>query len=242
LEITSCQIEKCCIYYLRCSDSMCYYNPMEISFIAHTCFKIKGKEASLVIDPYDSKETGYKLPKLTAEIALHSHDYDFADRVEGADLNISTPGEYETKDIYIEGLSTYRDSNNGADRGPNTVYQILMDDFRILHMGALGHELKKETLEKIGEIDVLMIPVGGTHSIDAKLATKVIASIEPGIVIPMSYKTKETKGALEDLDKLKKFLDEMGVEKVTEVDKLKISNKSDIPEETQVIVITPTNQ
>ena len=122
------------------------------------------------------------------------------------------------------------------------MYQILMDDFRILHMGALGHELKKETLEKIGEIDVLMIPVGGTHSIDAKLATKVIASIEPGIVIPMSYKTKETKGALEDLDKLKKFLDEMGVEKVTEVDKLKISNKSDIPEETQVIVITPTNQ
>lgn len=218
---------------------------MEITFVGHACFKIKGKTASVVIDPYDPKKTGFKLPKLSADIVLSTHGHDDHNYIKGvsdASFVVTTAGEYETKDVYIEGIQTLHDEKDGSERGKNVMYQIHIDGFTVLHMGDLGHELSKETLEKLVEIDVLLIPVGGTYTIDAKTAAKVISSVEPAIVVPMHYRIKGLKGLSEELDPVKKFLDEMGVEKVTEIDKLKLSTKSDVPEETQVIVITPTKQ
>ncbi|OGC47571.1 hypothetical protein A2886_02165 [candidate division WWE3 bacterium RIFCSPHIGHO2_01_FULL_42_13] len=218
---------------------------MEISFIGHSCFKIKGKNATLVIDPYNPEKTGYKLPKLEADVVLCSHqhgDHNHIAGVDGTHYDITTAGEYEVKDVYIEGIPTFHDEKHGADRGQNIMYQITMDGLNLLHVGDLGHELSQETLEKLVEIDVLMIPVGGTYTIDAETATKVISSIEPGIVVPMHYSTKNTSGVLAALDPLQKFLDEMGVEGAKEVDKLKVSSKADIPEETEVIVVTPAQQ
>lgn len=218
---------------------------MEITFIGHSCFRIKGKTATVVIDPYEPEETGYKLPKLEADVVLSSHDHfdhGYLDGVSETVLQVTTAGEYETKGVYIEGIPTFHDEASGEERGKNIMYQIHMDGLVILHMGDLGHELAKETLEKLTQVDVLLIPVGGEYTINAKTATKVISSVEPGIVVPMHYSTKATGKNLEKLDPVDKFLDEMGVEKVTEVGKLKISGKSDIPEETQVIVIKPTQQ
>lgn len=215
---------------------------MEITHIGHSCFKIKSKDATIVIDPYDPKKTGIKFSKLTADIVLSTHDHKDHNFVSGveADLVVQSAGEYELKDVYIDGLPTFHDDKKGEERGRNTIFQLHLDEMRLLHLGDLGHELTKDTLEKLGEIDVLIIPVGGTYTIDAKTATKVISSIEPAIVIPMHYQTKGLELS-EKIEPLKKFLDEMGIEKVTEVDKLKVVKK-DVPEETQVIVITPTNQ
>ena len=218
---------------------------MEISFIGHSCFKIKGKDATVVIDPYNPEKTGYKLPKLEADVVLCSHqqdDHNYAEGVTGQSLTVTTAGEYEVKDVYIEGIPTFHDDKKGAERGQNIMYQITMDGLNILHAGDLGHELSQETLEKLVEIDILLIPVGGTYTIDAETATKVISSIEPGIVVPMHYSTKNTSGVLASLDPVKKFLDEMGVETIKEIEKLKISSKSEIPEETEVIVVTPAQQ
>jgi L-ascorbate metabolism protein UlaG (beta-lactamase superfamily) len=218
---------------------------MEITFIGHSCFKIKGKTVTLVIDPYEPKETGYKLPKLEADVLLSSHehyDHGYLEGVTGATLQITTAGEYETKGVYIEGIPTFHDEKKGKERGRNIMYQIHMDGLVILHMGDLGHELTKETIEKLNQVDVLLIPVGGTYTISSKVATKVISSVEPKIVVPMHYKTKATGKDLKVLESVDKFLDEMGVEKVVEVDKLKLAGKSDIPDETEVIVIKPTQQ
>lgn len=217
---------------------------MEITYYSHSCFKIKGKEGSVVIDPYDSKLAGYKLPKLDADMVLCSHDHydhNFIEGVTGYKFAATTPGEYETKDIYVEGIPTFHDEVGGTKRGRNIMFQIQMEDFTVLHMGDIGHELSKETLERLVEVDVLLIPVGGVYTIDAVTASKVISSIEPGIVVPMHYRKKDTKGDLEKLDLLDKFLDEMGVDKVNEVEKLKINSRQDIPEETEVIVIKPAN-
>lgn len=217
---------------------------MEITYIAHSCFKIKGKDLTLVVDPYDPEKTFYKLPKLSADVVLSTHDHFDHNYLEGVSdyrLAITKPGEYETQDVYIEGFAVYHDDAQGEKRGENIMYQISIDGFNILHCGDLGHELQKTTLEKIANIDVLLIPVGGTYTIDSDVATKVISSIEPGIVVPMHYQT-EKNDLSKDLAKLDKFLDEMGIEKVQKVDTLKIGSKTDIPEETQVIVITPTNQ
>lgn len=216
---------------------------MEITYIGHSCFKIKGKNLELVIDPYDPDKTGYKLPKLTADVVLTSHEHDdhsFLDGVSGYKLAITTPGEYEINDVYIEGITTFHDDKEGKDRGKNTMFQITIDDMNILHVGDLGHLLNKETLEKILDIDVLMVPVGGFYTIDAEEASKLISSIEPGVVIPMHYKEDKANPLTKDMGELKKFLDEMGVENVTTQDKLKIT-KGEIPEETEVVVLNPTH-
>jgi len=215
---------------------------MEITFIGHSCFKIKDKDVTLVIDPYDPK-IGYKLPKLECDILLSTHnhpDHHNIAGVSGYRLLIEGPGEYEANGVFVYGIQVYHDNKDGKERGTNTIYQIDIDGMSLLHLGDLGHELSKETLEKIGDIDVLMIPVGGTYTIDAETASEVISEIEPGIVIPMHYQTDDAQ--IEKLAGVDKFLDEMGVEdSAKKEDKLKISSKSDIPEETEVVVLNPAH-
>jgi len=217
---------------------------MEITFIGHSCFKIKGKDVTIVIDPYVPDKVGYKLPKLSADILLISHGHDDHNHSEGVSdykMLIDTAGEYEVEGAYIEGIQTYHDGSNGSERGKNIMYQITLEDITLLHMGDLGHELSKETLEKLSTVDVLMIPVGGTYTIDAKAAARVISSIEPGLVIPMHYQTDDLTGLSTELDPLKKFLDEMGDEGVKNLETLKVSSRSDIPEETGIVVLKPAH-
>jgi L-ascorbate metabolism protein UlaG (beta-lactamase superfamily) len=216
---------------------------MEITYIGHSCFKIKGKNLEIVIDPYEPTKTGYKLPKLSADVVITSHDHFDHNHVEGVSgykLAITTPGEYETNDVYIEGITTFHDNKDGKDRGKNTIFQISIDDMNILHLGDLGHVLSKDTLEKILDIDVLMIPVGGFYTIDAEKASEIISQIEPGLVIPMHYREEDKNELTKDIAPLKKFLDEMGAENVRKVEKLKVS-KSDIPEETEIVVLSPSH-
>ena len=216
---------------------------MEITYIGHACFKIKGKDLSLVIDPYNPETTGYKLPKLEADVLFISHSHDdhsYKEGVTGYGLLIDGQGEYETKNVFIQGIETFHDENGGSKRGPNTMYQIDIDGFTILHAGDLGHELSQETLEKISQVDILLIPVGGVYTIDGKTATKVISSLEPGIVVPMHYQTKDLTGLSEELSTLEDFLEEMGIEEsIKKQDKLSIKSKSDVPPETEVVVLTP---
>ena len=213
---------------------------MEITYIGHSCFKIKGKELTIVIDPYNPEDVGYKLPKLEADVLLISHehaDHNYKEGVTGYRLLIDAPGEYETKDTFVYGIETFHDNKDGAERGKNIMYLIEMDGFNILHTGDLGHELSKETLEKIPNVDVLLVAVGGVVTIDAKGASDIISELEPGFVIPMHYYENEKT---EKLGKLEKFLDEMGADgKAKREEKLKLSNKNDIPEETTVVVLEP---
>ncbi len=217
---------------------------MEITYIGHSCFKIKGKELTLVIDPYDPAQLGIKLPKLEADVVLVSHDHfdhNYVKGVNGYSLLISGQGEYEKQGMFVYGIETFHDDKEGKERGGNVMYAIELDGFTILHTGDLGHELSTETLEKIPNIDVLMVPVGGVYTIDAEKAVKVISDTEPGIVIPMHYSEKGSKNA-DLLAPLDKFLDEMGVEgngKTKTMEKLKISSRNDIPSETEVIVLEP---
>jgi len=214
---------------------------MEITYIGHSSFKIKGKEISLVIDPYDPK-IGYKYPKQECDVLLTTHDHfdhHYVEGVNGYKLHIDGPGEYEISNVFVNGIPAFHDAKDGTERGNDTIYLIEIDGFSILHLGDLGHELTKEHMEHIPYVDVLLIPVGGKYTIDAEIASKVISSIEPGIVIPVHYHTNDLTG-VEGLASLSKFLDEMGVEgSVKKEDKLKLTNRSDIPEETTIIVLEP---
>lgn len=211
---------------------------MDIYWLGQACFKIKGKGATLVIDPFDPEFTGLKLPKdLAADIVLstHSHqDHNNTGAVAGHPLVISGPGEYEKLGVTTTGIQAYHDKSHGSERGLNTIYHILIDGINIVHLGDLGHVLEEEQFSQIGNVDILMIPVGNVYTIDAEGAAKVISQLEPGIVIPMHYKIAGLKF---DLDEVEKFLKEMGVENIAPVAKLSVT-KDKLPEETTVVVLS----
>ncbi|MFA6981420.1 MAG: MBL fold metallo-hydrolase [Patescibacteria group bacterium] len=216
---------------------------MDITFIGHSCFQIRGKECTLVVDPYDPKHVGYNLPKLNADAVLVTHhhpDHDNAAGVYNTRIVIDGPGEYEVNGVTILGYKTFHDTKNGAERGDNTIFLIDVEGLNILHLGDLGHDLPDEVLSELPGIDVLLIPVGGNYTIDAQTASKVISSIEPNFVVPMHYATPDLKFE-KDLEPLEKFLDEMGVENGSKKgqDKLTLSSKSGNLEETEVIVLSP---
>jgi L-ascorbate metabolism protein UlaG (beta-lactamase superfamily) len=216
---------------------------MEITYIGHSCFKIKGKTLSLVVDPYNPK-IGYKLPKLSADVVLVTHDHEDHNNVEGVSdyrLLINGPGEYEVGGVFIYGRSVNHDEKEGAERGKSTFYLITVDGVDILHLGDLGCELSQEDLEKIPSVEVLMIPVGGKYTLDAETASKVISAVQPSYVLPMHYKTSDS--TMQDIDGVDKFLDVMGVENgiKKDMDKLTVSAKKDESEDTEVIVLKPTH-
>ncbi|MEK7503399.1 MAG: MBL fold metallo-hydrolase [Patescibacteria group bacterium] len=197
----------------------------------------KGEQTTLAIDPFD-EATGLKVPSITADVLLITHDH--ADHnnkkaIKGTPFLVEGPGEYEVKEIFIQGIPSFHDEKEGKERGSNTIYTIEVEEMKLCHLGDFGQkELSEDQLEQIGDIDVLMIPVGGEFTIDAKGATHVISQIEPKIVIPMHYSIPKLKIKLDEVDK---FLKEIGQKSVVPQEKLLIKKK-DLPLETQVVVLT----
>jgi L-ascorbate metabolism protein UlaG (beta-lactamase superfamily) len=213
---------------------------MEIVYLGHSAFKIKGKEATVVTDPYD-KYIGFLMMKTEAQVVTISHehkDHNCLERVTGEPFVVRGPGEYEIKGISIFGIPTYHDGEEGEKRGKNTIYVIEVDGIRICHLGDLGHKLSDAVLEEVNGVDVLLVPVGGVFTIGPKTATSVVGQIQPSIVVPMHYKTpkhnKESFGKVAEVDK---FLKEIGFEDAKKLDKLKIQGKEQISEEMEVIVL-----
>lgn len=170
---------------------------MEISYLGHSCFKIKTKTGVVVCDPY-SKSVGFEMPSVAADLVTVSHlqhdDHSAIQTVSASSRRkepfvITNPGEYEVEGISVFGYPSFHDSSEGKERGANTVYVIQAEDLRILHLGDLGHPLGEKLIEEFESIDVLMIPVGGVYTISAKEAIEVISKIEPTYVLPMHYKT-----------------------------------------------------
>jgi L-ascorbate metabolism protein UlaG (beta-lactamase superfamily) len=211
---------------------------MIITWQGHSCFKIQDKigpdGVTVVTDPFD-KETGLKVPNFEADIITVSHqhhDHNNTAALRGNPFIIDCAGEYDFKGILIEGVDSYHDDKNGAERGGNLIYRIEIDDISVVHLGDLGQILDNTQLEKLAGTDILLIPVGGKYSLDAKKAVEVISQIEPRIVIPMHYKIKDSKI---DLDGVDKFIKEIGLTPTNE-EKLKISKK-DLPAEDMELVI-----
>lgn len=211
---------------------------MDIYWYGQAFFKIKGKNTTIIIDPYDTDFTGLKLPKdMDADVVLKTHDHkdhSNVDAVTGEAVKIGGPGEYEARGISIVGVSVFHDSEKGAQRGKNTIYNLSIDGLNIVHLGDLGHTLSEDQIEELGKTDILMVPVGGTYTIAAKEASEVVSQLEPSIIIPMHY--GGIPGLKFPLDGVDLFLKEMGVEKSEPLNKLTIT-KEKLPAEPQIIVL-----
>ena len=214
---------------------------MEITWLGHSCFRLRSRAATVVTDPYD-KDLGLILPRVRADIVTVSHDepdHNYVKGVKGDFKVLSGPGEYEVSGVFVTGLelSDRRaggKSARGAAAARNTVFLIEFDDLTVCHLGDLNTVPTQAMVEEsLSSVDVLLIPVGGGESLTAAQAAEVVSLLEPHIVIPMHYKFK---GSNLKLDGVAKFLKEMGLDKVDEHEVLKLE-RSGLPEETQVVLL-----
>ena len=208
---------------------------MEINWLGHSCFRIKGAHTTVITDPY-SPNSGYSLGKQTARIVTVSHqhpEHSYVSGIAGEPRQVKGPGEYEIGGVMIIGMPTFHDGEKGKTKGKNTIYLIEIDDISVCHLGDLGHTLTAEQAEELGNIDVLLVPVGGVSTITASAAAEIVRQLEPKIVIPMHYKTLMLKRELEPVDK---FLTEMGVKEVTPQPKLTVT-RANLPITTQVVLL-----
>jgi L-ascorbate metabolism protein UlaG (beta-lactamase superfamily) len=207
---------------------------MEITWLGHSCFRLRGKDTTIVTDPHD-RSSGYTLGRISADVVTVSHeapDHSNVAVVEGNPRVIDGPGEYEVAGVLITGIATQRgaDSKAGAR---NTAYLIEIDDLTVCHLGDLGSILSSEQVEFMNMASILLIPVGGNNTIAAAQAAEVVSQIEPRIVVPMHFKTEASTAELDPCDK---FLREMGVTDPSPQPKLTVG-KGSLPEETTVVLL-----
>jgi len=211
---------------------------MDISWHGHACFRIRGKEGTVVCDPL-SGHSGFQIGKVTANIVTISHQDPFhagTSAVGGDPTVFDGPGEYEASGIPVIGIRSYRDKQKGAVLGKNTIFIVTVEEVNVAHLGGLGHTPTADQVEQMGSVDVLLVPVGGHEALDAAGALETIGLIQPKVVIPMHYKVDKE---IESLETVERFLKEMGVTGAEPVARYSTS-KSGLPDATQVVVLNPS--
>lgn len=182
---------------------------MKLTYLGHASFLIETKSGvKILTDPYDSS-VGYTVFEIEPDIVLTSHkhfDHGYTGSLKGDFVLFDTEGEFEAKGVKIKGIKTFHDKEQGKKRGENIVF-VIEDEFLVAHLGDLGHELSEAELEKLGRIDILLIPVGGVYTIDPKEAFNVAKAINPKLIIPMHYKTQKLKFDLSSVDEFTKLFD-----------------------------------
>lgn len=191
---------------------------MIITWHGESCIKIQSGETVIYLDPI--KRQGFTPPRFSkATIVALTEEVDTQEFPKETFV-VSSPGEYEVAQVFFYAYPWY---DNGDRRN---IFSIEMEGMTLVHLGNIHESLDDDILEKFEGADVVMIPVGGQGVYDAKKASEVIASIEPRIVIPMSY---AAKGADVKRDTLSPFAKEMGISASEPLDKLKISVR-DLPQ------------
>jgi len=208
---------------------------MEIIWLGHSCFLIKGKEKTIITDPCHP-DLGYRLGEPEADIVTLSHFHPGHSYIEGVanePKQIKSPGEYEIGGTFITGIASFHDDKKGELKGKNTIYVIEMDGITLCHLGDLGHPLGPHLVEELGDVDILFLPVGEISTIPIDTAVEIVRQLEPPVVIPMHYKTEAFTGNLSPVDK---FLDKMRIRELEARPKLSITSSS-LPTPTQTVVL-----
>ncbi|MBU2564522.1 MBL fold metallo-hydrolase [Patescibacteria group bacterium] len=199
-----------------------------------------GDKITIITDPFNKEKVGLTPFRGAADIVLVSHDHfdhNNIKSISGDPFCIDGPGEYDIKGVFIRGVYSFHDEKMGKERGINTIYVIGTEDIRVCHLGDFGEkELSSEQLDQIGDVDILIIPVGGVYTINGTEAVKIINQIEPKIVIPMHYQTSKFPKLSSKLNSVDKFLDEIGKEKET-VEELSIQKKDLIDDKMKIVVM-----
>jgi L-ascorbate metabolism protein UlaG (beta-lactamase superfamily) len=211
----------------------------EIRWFGHNCFRIRAREAIVLMDPV-GKKTGYSASKQTADIVTVSHKDPEASNLQMVKPEfalIDGPGEYELHGVFITGRRSYHDKAKGAERGYNTIFELDIDGLRIVHLGDLGHPLDDDSVEALSNIDILFAPAGGGGgtTLSSSEVAEAVGNISPKMVIPMQYRTG--KGD-KNMDEVEAFCKHLGIEMPEAVDKLAIK-PSDLSDQMRIALLNP---
>lgn len=210
---------------------------MDITWYGHSCFRLTERnKIAVVTDPF-SDSIGLPPLKLKADVVTISHDepgHNYAAAVKGDVHTLTGPGEYEIGGLFITGVPLHFVDETTARS--NIAYLFEYDNLTVLHLGDLAHIPDQSTIEAMGVVNVLLMPVGGGNGLRAAQAAEVVALIEPNFVVPMHYALPGLKFELDPVDK---FLKAMGAGKVQEVEVLRITNSDLQSEQSQVVVLKP---
>lgn len=208
--------------------------------MGHSSFRIKTRTAVVVTDPFDPQMVGLKYSGVEGDIVTVSHehrDHNASEKVGGVKKVISGPGEYEVAGVSILGFPSFHDNEKGAKRGKNTIYVIEADGLRLAHLGDLGHTLSEEMVGEIGDIDILMVPVGGEFTIGPKDAATVVSAIDPYYVFPMHYKLSGmNEENFSKLEPVESFLKESGLP-VENLPKFSVKKEDIIEDQSTKVII-----
>lgn len=178
---------------------------MQLTWYGHSCFLLTAESGySILTDPCD-QETGYELHDLACDavtISHEHHDHNCLAIIAGTPTILRTPGEHLAGEIPVTGFTSYHDDAKGAYRGENIVFLYQIDGLKVLHLGDLGHMLSDETIKEIGDVDVLLAPIGGVYTLNAKGATELSDRLHAKVLIPMHYKTPALHFNIEGLEPL----------------------------------------
>lgn len=213
---------------------------MKIKYLGHSCFLLTESTGTAVVcDPY-SGEVGYSMPPVSADavtISHHHYDHDYVKGVGGKPVILDKEQGYELPGVEINAVKSFHDRSQGAERGENVIFKFRMDGLDVCHLGDLGEDCTPELIEAILPVNVLLIPVGGTYTIDAAMAKEYADRLMPDVVIPMHYRVK---GCNLDIDKADEFLSLFEDEhvEIEEIDgELELSREDIDGERTRVILM-----
>ena len=211
---------------------------MKLQYLGHASFRIISEMGTTVVcDPFKSDWVGFEMARVRTDVVTISHhhgDHDCMDSIVGSPAELDVEIACAADDIAIESIETFHDDEKGAKRGKNLVFTFLVDGLKVVHMGDIGC-FDQHVVEKIKECDVLLLPVGGTFTVDAMGAKWYVDNVQPKIVVPMHYKTEEHSFNVDGVDK---FLSLFAPErlKISQSDTLTLF---DAPsnDETEVVVL-----
>ena len=208
---------------------------MEIYWLGHGCFRLRGRDATVVTNPC-APTTGYRIGKVPADIVTVSRDHpesNYRQAITGTPKYIDGPGEYEIAGVLLTGVHMERAADRAQGKG-NVAYLIDIDDIKVCHLGDISAVPHTDDVEAIAGPDILLIPVGGGHVLDAEKAAETVSMLEPKIVIPMLYKTEAATA--KDLEAVDRFVREMGAEAKTPESRLSVT-KSNLPSDTTIVLL-----
>jgi len=213
---------------------------MKVKWLGHACFLISSDAGLRIItDPYTAGGgVGYAPVNEAADIVMVSHDHfdhNAVSTVAGKPEVVRGGGTKNAKGVEFKGSATYHDDSKGSQRGDNTVFCFSVDGVKLCHLGDLGHRLSSEQVAEIGDVDVLLVPVGGFFTIDAKVAGQVCDDLKPRVVIPMHYKTPKLDFPIAGVED---FVRDKG--NVRALDSSEAEFKlGELPDATEIVVLQP---
>jgi len=213
---------------------------MNIVYHGYSCFEIKGKNVTVITDPY-SPELGIILPELSADIVTVSHQHKnhcHTKIISGNPKIFDWPGEYEKSEVGLVAIESFHNTKEEPDLGENLIFIYIIENVRICHLGSQGCKLTAEQLEKIGDVDILLLPIGGKTTLTPQKALEVLEQIEPRVVIPMHYALPNIN---KELASVEQFAEIMGKPQIETKIKFDI-HKSGLPDDqTELVILESMN-